>query len=143
MKRKNESIILIGGGGHCNSCIDVIELEGRYDIFGIIDTKEKKGQSVLNYQIIGSDDDIDKYIKDQHNFLITLGHIKNPQKRIDLFNKIQSSGGILPVIKSPRALISKTSRIGDRPSVYRVVMISKFSSARVNDVLVNSTLLIA
>ena len=25
-----ETIILIGGGGHCKSCIDVVEQEGRF-----------------------------------------------------------------------------------------------------------------
>jgi hypothetical protein len=28
-------LILIGGGGHCKSCIDVIELETKYAIAGI------------------------------------------------------------------------------------------------------------
>jgi len=31
-----EKIILIGGGGHCKSCIDVIEQEGRFIIAGIV-----------------------------------------------------------------------------------------------------------
>ena len=35
-----EEIILIGGGGHCKSCIDVIEQEGKYQIAGIVDLPE-------------------------------------------------------------------------------------------------------
>ena len=27
-------IILIGGGGHCKSCIDVIEMTNKYNIIG-------------------------------------------------------------------------------------------------------------
>ncbi|MEK6658639.1 MAG: acetyltransferase, partial [Campylobacterota bacterium] len=30
-----EKIILIGGGGHCKSVIDVIEMQNRYEIMGI------------------------------------------------------------------------------------------------------------
>ena len=37
-----EKIVLIGGGGHCHSVIDVIEQENKYEIIGIIDTKEIK-----------------------------------------------------------------------------------------------------
>ncbi len=37
-------IILIGGGGHCKSCIDVIEQEGRFQITGIVDVPEKMHQ---------------------------------------------------------------------------------------------------
>ena len=36
-----EKIILIGGGGHCRACIDVIEQEGRFTIAGIVDVPEK------------------------------------------------------------------------------------------------------
>ena len=39
-----EKIVLIGGGGHCKSCIDIIEREGKYEILGIIDKKEFVGQ---------------------------------------------------------------------------------------------------
>ena len=51
-------IILIGGGGHCKACIDVIELDGGFQIAGIIDTPEKVGQNILGYPIIGTDDDL-------------------------------------------------------------------------------------
>ena len=32
-----KEIILIGGGGHCKSVIDVIESEGQFEIVGIVD----------------------------------------------------------------------------------------------------------
>jgi len=31
-----KSLLLIGGGGHCRSCIDFIEEEGKYQIAGIV-----------------------------------------------------------------------------------------------------------
>ena len=36
-----KKIILIGGGGHALSCIDVIEQENKFKIVGIVDSKEK------------------------------------------------------------------------------------------------------
>ena len=36
-----KNIILIGAGGHCNSCIDVIELEKKYKIIGLVDDKKR------------------------------------------------------------------------------------------------------
>ena len=44
MDQKN--LILIGGGGHCKSVIDVAESAG-YKILGIIDMPEEVGKSVL------------------------------------------------------------------------------------------------
>ena len=42
-----EKIVLLGGGGHCRSIIDVIELENKYKIVGIVDKKELIGSKVL------------------------------------------------------------------------------------------------
>jgi FlaA1/EpsC-like NDP-sugar epimerase len=44
------NIILVGAGGHCKSCIDVIEKEKKYKIIGLVDNK-KKGV-ILNYKIL-------------------------------------------------------------------------------------------
>ena len=38
-----KEILLIGGGGHCKSVIDVIEQEGQFQIVGIIDKAELFG----------------------------------------------------------------------------------------------------
>ena len=54
-----KEIILIGGGGHCRSVIDVIEQEGQYKIVGIIDKAELFGTDVLGYPVFGSDLDIE------------------------------------------------------------------------------------
>jgi FlaA1/EpsC-like NDP-sugar epimerase len=43
-----EKIILVGGGGHCRSVIDVIETENRYEIVGILDKPELVGQTFLH-----------------------------------------------------------------------------------------------
>ena len=106
-----EKIILIGGGGHCKSCIDVIEQEGRFEIAGIVDLPEKLHQKILGYEIIATDDDMPQLVNKYENFLITLGQIKSPDKRIKLFNTVKELGGSLPVIVSPLAYLSKHARI--------------------------------
>ena len=83
-----KKIILIGGGGHCKSCIDVIEQENKFKIIGIIDIKEKVGQKILNYPIIGTDKEIEEIAKRCDNFLITLGQINSYELRIKLFQKV-------------------------------------------------------
>jgi sugar O-acyltransferase (sialic acid O-acetyltransferase NeuD family) len=105
------NIILVGGGGHCRSCIDVIEQEGRFDIAGIIDLPEKLDQKILGYPVIGTDDDLPRIAAEYDHFMITLGQIKTPAKRIALFDKIKSLGGNLPVIISPLAYVSKHATV--------------------------------
>ena len=35
-----KNLILIGAGGHCVSCIDVIEKEKKFKIVGVLDKKK-------------------------------------------------------------------------------------------------------
>lgn len=106
-----EQILLIGGGGHCKSVIDVIEQEGRFNIAGIIDKKEFIGQKVLGYEVIGCDDDLSVLRKQYHYACITLGQIKTPQIRIKLFAQLKQLDYALPVIISPLAYVSKHAHI--------------------------------
>ena len=72
---RKKDILLIGGGGHCKSCIDVIEEEGIYSIKGIIDLPEKVGENILDYPIIDIDDNIEKLLMEIKYAFITTGHI--------------------------------------------------------------------
>jgi sugar O-acyltransferase (sialic acid O-acetyltransferase NeuD family) len=108
-----EKIILIGGGGHCKACIDVIEQEDCFTIAGIVDVPEKKGHNVLGYPIIGSDGDLLELIEIYHNVLITLGQIKSPNQRIALFNDMMYMGACFPVIQSPLAYVSSHAHVAE------------------------------
>ena len=68
-------LILVGGGGHCKSVIDVAESAG-YTILGILDKPEEVGKQVLDYKVIGTDDDIPQYVN-KAEFVITVGQIKS------------------------------------------------------------------
>jgi sugar O-acyltransferase (sialic acid O-acetyltransferase NeuD family) len=101
-----EKIILIGGGGHCKSCIDVIEQQGKFQIAGVVDLPEKSTQSVMGYTVLGSDSNLSELVKSCQNVLITLGQIKSPVRRIELFKYLKTIGAVFPVIQSPLAYVS-------------------------------------
>ena len=134
-------IILIGGGGHCKSAIDVIEQEGKYKIAGIIDKKNLLGSKVLGYPVIGTDIDINRLAKNYQNALITLGFIKNPTLRIKLFNLAKKAGFKLPSIVSPRAYISRHSKIGVGTIVMHNVIVNA-NSVIGDNCIINSKALI-
>ena len=108
-----KEIILIGGGGHCKSVIDVIEQEGKFTIGGIVDMPELIGKNVLGYPIIGSDSDLEDLSKIYTYALITLGQIRSPEARIKLFNLVKKAGFRFPKIISPKAYVSKHTSIGN------------------------------
>ena len=107
-----KDIVLIGGGGHCKAVIDVIEQEGRFNIIGIIDKPELLGKNVLEYPIIGNDSELNVLVKRCKNALITIGQIRSPLPRINLFDTVLKLGFTLPSIVSPRAYISQHAYIG-------------------------------
>lgn len=119
-----EKIILIGGGGHCHSVIDVIEQENKYEIIGIIDTTENIGKKVLDYEIIACDDDLEELFKTCKNAVITIGHIKSNTLRVKLFAKLKNIGFNLPVIVSPLAYISKHSSLDEGTVVMHHALIN-------------------
>jgi len=119
-----EKIILIGGGGHCKSVIDVIELTNKYEIIGIIDIKENIGKKVLDYEIIGCDDDLQTIFQTCKNACITVGHIKSNALRVKLFTKTKEIGFNLPIIISPFAYVSKHASIDEGTVVMHHAFVS-------------------
>lgn len=117
-------ILLIGGGGHCKSVIDVIEQEGKYSIAGIVDQKENIGQKVLGYEIVGGDDDLEDLFQRYPYAVISIGQIKSPDVRIKLFNHLKAIGFILPPVISPRAYISKHASIGEGTVILHDVLVN-------------------
>ena len=105
-------LILIGGGGHCKSVIEVAESAG-YEIKGILDMPDEVGKEVLpGHKIIGTDDDIPQYVE-ECDFIITVGFIKNPALRIKLYNKVKAAGGRLATIIASTAHVSKYAELGE------------------------------
>lgn len=103
-------LILIGGGGHCKSVIDVAE-SACYTILGILDKPELVGTKVLDYEIIGTDDDIPQYV-DKAEFLITVGQIKSPATRQKLAALVEQAGGRFATVIASDAYVSKYATIG-------------------------------
>ncbi|MBN2282902.1 MAG: acetyltransferase [Deltaproteobacteria bacterium] len=137
---KNE-IILMGGGGHCKSCIDVIEQEKMFQIAGIVDLPENLHQKILGYEIIATDNDLPRLVKEYKYFLITLGQIKSPDKRRRLFQILKELGAIFPVIISPFAYVSKYAEIREGTIIMHQAMINV--GARIgNNCIINNKVLI-
>lgn len=107
-----KSLILIGGGGHCKSVIEVAESAG-YEIKGILDMPDEVGREVLpGHKVIGTDDEIPQYVE-ECDFVITVGFIKNPALRIKLYNKVKEAGGRLATIIASTAHVSKYAELGE------------------------------
>ena len=138
---KRQPILLIGAGGHCRSCMDVIEQEGRWDIAGLVGQKAEIGTSVLGYPVIASDAELADLVKDYPYALITVGHIHTPSLRAQLFHDARRLGFTLSVVVSPRAYVSRHASIGDGTMVFHGAVVN--AGARIGmNCIVNSQALV-
>lgn len=114
MTKQKKRLILLGGGGHCTSCIEAIESSGDWDIVGIIDLPAKIRAEVLGYPIIGSDEDVPSFVKNKRSFfMVTLGQIKTASERSRLYSLVKDNGGRLPIVKASTAYVSGNALLGD------------------------------
>jgi sugar O-acyltransferase (sialic acid O-acetyltransferase NeuD family) len=136
-----KDIILIGGGGHCRSCIDVIELEGKFNIIGIVDLPEKIGENILNYPIIASDSDLVNFINKEIYFFITIGQIGSAEKRISIYSKLKSLNVNIPFIISPDSYVSKYSTISRGTIIMHNCIVNACSIIGENCIINNKALI--
>lgn len=123
-------LILLGGGGHCESVIEVIHSMVKFSIKGILDPTYDHNvpKEVLGYPIIGNDNQIESFIKEGCQFVITVGQIGSSNLREKLFEKVINKGGEFPKIIASTAYVSKRANI----AVGTVIHHNAFVNANAN-----------
>ncbi len=120
-----KKIILIGGGGHCRSCIDVIESSNIFKIAGIVEQPGKdKSKSILGYPVIGYDSKLASLKKQYDYALITIGQIGSSSLRQKIFSHLKKLGFVLPVIISRLAHVSKHAAIDEGTIIMHQVVVN-------------------
>ena len=109
LHRIKPKLVLIGGGGHARACIDVIEQENRFKIYGIVDSFALQNgiSEVLGYPILGGDELLESLYTQIKIAFIALGQIKTPAHRMRIYQNLKAIGYNLPTIISPLAYIAK------------------------------------
>ncbi len=83
-------ILIIGASGHAKVIIDIIEKEGKYEIFGLIDSFKNKGDSIFNYKILGTEKDLPKLFKDHDDIVGGIVAIGDNYTRMKIYLDISS-----------------------------------------------------
>ena len=130
-----KQLYLIGAGGHCRSCIDVIESTGQFRIAGIVGMAAEKDEAILGYSISHVDEDLPSLIHPDNHFLITVGQIKTCEPRTRLFETVQKLGGQLATIVSSRAHVSKHATIGSGTIVMHDALVNASAKIGANCII--------
>lgn len=134
-------LLLIGGGGHCRSSIDVIESTHVYDIVGVVEREGGPAEPVLGYSIAGHDGEVEELVARWRAVLITVGQIESPAVRVRLYETAMSAGALFPVIISPKAYVSKHAEILDGTIVMHSATVNAGSSIGSNCIINSHSLI--
>jgi len=134
-------LLLIGGGGHCRSCIDVLEAEGQYRIRGIVQPVSDETDGIFGYPVVGSDEDLPSLLRETPQALVMVGQIRSPEIRIRLYELLKKLGGKLPRIVSPFAYCSKHAETNEGMIIMHGAIVNAGASIGAN-CIINSQALI-
>ncbi|GAB3421164.1 acetyltransferase [Niabella aquatica] len=109
MTCNKRNIILVGGGGHCRSCIEVINSNSAYNIVGILDKPSELGKSVSGVKVVGNDNDYLKFHDQGCSFFITVGQIKTSAIRRKIFDRLKSINANIETLIASTAYVSSTA----------------------------------
>ena len=110
MSEIKPNLVLIGGGGHCISVIDIIENGNEFNILGILDSNIIEN-NILGYKILGGDDLIPELVNENTYFLITVGQIKSYSIRKKISKILTENNAKLATVISSLAYVSKHASI--------------------------------
>lgn len=137
MSAKN--LILVGGGGHCRSCIEVINSGNVYNITGVIDNHRPEN---FQYTHLGNDSIIPELaVSAQNYFLITVGQIRTATKRRKVFDHVRDSRGKFATVISPYSIISDTSCINEGSIIFHNVLVNANTNIGRNVIINNKSLI--
>ena len=135
------SILLIGGGGHCRACVDVLEQEGRFQIAGVVERNGGPREAVLGYPVLGTDEDFSQ-LREKYEFaLVTVGQIKSAPPRKRLYAQLLAFGFQLPVVVSPRSYVSPHAKLGSGTIVMHDVLVNAGAQIGENCILNSKSLI--
>lgn len=108
-----DNLILVGGGGHCKSVLDSIKTSMNFNVVGIIDIKDNVGSFIDDIEIIGTDEDYNKFYSSGINYaFITIGSMKSTVIREQIYSELNSIGFKFPTIIDTSAIVSINAQIG-------------------------------
>jgi sugar O-acyltransferase (sialic acid O-acetyltransferase NeuD family) len=117
-----QGLLLLGGGGHCRSVLDVLETAG-ISVAGLV-TGPGEDKPVFGYPVLGGDDDLLRLRKTYDTALVTVGQIGSADVRRRLFFLLRELKYSLPAVVSPLAHVSRHARVGEGSVVMHQALVN-------------------
>ena len=120
---KKKDLILVGGGGHCNACLDVLRLLNLYNVVGIIERDNFKLEKLHDVSVF-KDQETEKLSKIYRNFLLTIGKIGKSKIREKKYYELSNLDIELVSLISPTAYVSASAKIAKGVNIMHHALIN-------------------
>jgi sugar O-acyltransferase (sialic acid O-acetyltransferase NeuD family) len=108
------AIIVYGGGGHGKALIDLIGILSTYPIAGIVDDGIPADTDIMGAQVLGGSTILEKLLAaGVHLAANAVGGIGNITNRINVFEKLTSTGFSCPTLVHPTAFVEPSATLSD------------------------------
>jgi len=132
-------VVGLGAGGHAKVVIEILQLEGQYELVGLLDPKpDLQGELVLGVPVLGGDEQLAVLkARGVEHFFVGLGSTADLKPRRRLYEFALSQGMKPAIAIHPSAIISPSAVLGMGATVMAAVVIN--ADARLGDnVIVNT-----
>lgn len=129
-----KKIVLIGAGGHANSCIDVINGTKKYKIIFLLEKKISKNLIKYN-RLTYNNENLQKIKKKVNYAFVCFGQIKNKFSRQKVFENLSKKGFKFPIIISNSSYVSKNSKILDGSIIMQKSVINSNAKIGYNNII--------
>ena len=119
-----KSLIILGGGGHCLSLLDLLDSDPEQIDVKIIDPMHQKGDLIGDTPVVSSSDAYLESISCSDALLMVgLGFLGKSQRRFQLYQFGVRSGFSFAKLVSRTAFVSESSIIGNGSSIHHKVVV--------------------
>ena len=123
-------ILIVGCSGHARVVIDIVELEGKYRIHGLIDSFKDSGTQLLGYEVIGTEEDIPTLVRSgtaSAMGIVAIGDNWSRARIVTRIRELQSNFQFLTAIH-PSACVARDVHVGDGTVVMAGAVVNVGSS---------------
>lgn len=104
-------LLLIGGGGHAASVVEVVRGLPEWEIVGIVERPGAPCRHRKPAKIIGFDANLPQLLRTVDAALITLGQVKDPTPRIRLYQTLKQLNAPLATLVAANASVASSAQL--------------------------------
>ena len=139
---KENSLVIVGGGGHCKALIDLLRAENKYHILGVIDD-DPAVTHVLDVSVIGNSNTLPDLVQKGLKMAINaIGGISNIKVRIKIDQKIKAARLSIPTVIHPTAHLEPSANLEDGIQIFAHAYVGSAANIKEN-ALINTSVIIS